>query len=53
MHPMLRLYEDTFSNAAGAMHLPARARMIFIVHGSVSIAGRAYGDGEFGTAKTP
>jgi hypothetical protein len=46
MPPMLRLYEDTFSNAAGVMHLPARARMIFVVHGSVSIAGRAYGDGE-------
>jgi hypothetical protein len=46
MHPMLRLYEDTFNNAAGVMHLPARARMIFVVHGSLSIAGRAYGDGE-------
>ena len=43
---MLRLYEDTFNNAAGVMHLPARARMIFIVHGSLSIADRAYGDGE-------
>jgi hypothetical protein len=46
MHPMLRLYEDTFNNAAGVMHLPARARVIFVVHGSLSIAGRAYADGE-------
>ena len=43
----LRLYEDTFSADAvldGA--LPAMPRMIFIVHGSATIAGRAYGDGE-------
>jgi hypothetical protein len=46
MHPMLRLYEDTFNNKAGEVRLPARARMIFVVHGSVSIAGRGYGDSE-------
>ena len=46
MHPILRLYEDTYNNAAGEVHLPARARMMFVVHGSVSIAGRAYGDSE-------
>ena len=46
MYPVLRLYEDTFGNAAGDVHLPALPRMIFVVHGSVSIAGRAFGDGE-------
>jgi len=46
MHPVLRLYEDTFSNHAGEVRLPALPRMIFVVHGSLSIAGRAYGDGE-------
>jgi hypothetical protein len=46
MHPMLRLYEDTFNNAAGDIRLPARARTIFVVHGAISIAGRAYNDGE-------
>ena len=37
MHPVLRLYEDTFNNAAGEVRLPALPRMIFIVHGSLSI----------------
>jgi hypothetical protein len=46
MHPVLRLYEDTFRSLAGGVTLPARPRMIFVVHGSVSIAGRSYSDGE-------
>jgi hypothetical protein len=46
MHPVLRLYEDTFGDAAGDVHLPALSRMIFVVHGAISIAGRSYGDGE-------
>ena len=46
MHPMLRLYEDTFNNAAGDIRLPACPRTIFVVHGAVSIAGRVYNDGE-------
>ena len=46
MHPVLRLYEDTFNNTAGEVRLPALPRMIFVVHGSMSIAGRAYTDGE-------
>jgi hypothetical protein len=46
MHPVLRLYEDTFGDAAGDVQLPALPRMMFVVHGSVSIAGRTFGDGE-------
>jgi hypothetical protein len=46
MHPVLRLYEDTFNNLAGDVRLPARPRMVFVVHGSVTIDGRVFGDGE-------
>ena len=46
MHPVLRLYQDTFGGAAGEVSLPPLARMIFVVHGSISIAGRTMGDGE-------
>ena len=46
MHPVLRLYEDTFNNAAGEVHLPAAPRMIFVVHGSLTIGGRTLRDGE-------
>jgi hypothetical protein len=46
MHPVLRLYEDTYRNIAGEVTLPARPRMIFVVHGTVSIDGRSYSDGE-------
>ena len=45
MPAMLRLTEDTFSNGA-ALALPAAARFIIVVHGSVTIAERALGDGE-------
>jgi hypothetical protein len=47
MHPMLRLYEDVLPND-GALRvvLPALPRMIFIVHGAVTIEGRALSDGE-------
>ena len=45
MAPTLRLYEDVLSNDAAAT-LPARARMIFIVHGSVSIGDRELHDGD-------
>ena len=43
--PVLRLYEDVIPGS-GEVRLPALARMIFIVHGAVAIAGRAFGDGE-------
>ena len=45
MNPMLRLCEDVFANG-GAIELPALPRMIFIVHGSVAIADRAFRDQE-------
>ena len=45
MPAMLRLTEDTFSNDA-ALALPAAARFIFVVHGSVTIAERTLSDGE-------
>ena len=47
MHPVLRLYEDILSNdAALDLRLPAAPRMIFVVHGSIAVAGRTFGDGE-------
>src|SRR5215470_15194870 len=45
MAPVLALYEDVLSNGA-ALALPAAARMVFLVHGSVTVAGRALHDGE-------
>ena len=45
MNPMLRLCEDVLSNQ-GAIELPALPRMIFVVHGSVAIAGRTLRDEE-------
>ena len=45
MHPMLRLCEDILSNGA-AIELPARPRMIFIVHGSIEIQERTVTGGE-------
>src|SRR5215831_2053556 len=45
MNPMLRLCEDVLSNH-GAMELPARPRMIFVVHGSVAIGDRTLRDEE-------
>src|SRR6266699_502647 len=47
MHPILRLYEDVLSNADDRpAELAALPRMIFIVHGSATIQGRAFSDGE-------
>ena len=45
MPPMLRLYEDVFANDA-ELSLPARPRMIFVVHGSIAMADRALHDDE-------
>ena len=45
MHPILRLYEDSISGGA-TVHLPALARMIFVVHGVVTIEGKTAYDGE-------
>jgi hypothetical protein len=46
MPPILRLYEDVLSNDAAGVRLPALARMIFVVHGAVTIDGRTFRDGE-------
>ena len=45
MPPTLRLYEDVLSNGAEAS-LPALPRMIFVAHGSGTIADRLLGDGD-------
>jgi hypothetical protein len=45
MRPVLRLHEDVLANDAEAS-LPALPRMIFVVHGSVTLADRALQDGE-------
>jgi hypothetical protein len=46
MHPILRLYEDIWPNGAEET-LPALPRMIFVVHGSVTIdGGKPCADGE-------
>jgi len=45
MPPVLALYEDVLSDGA-ALALPAAARMIFLVHGGVTVVGRALHGGE-------
>jgi hypothetical protein len=45
MPAVLTLYEDILSNDA-ALALPPAPRMIFVVHGSVTIADHGLGDGE-------
>jgi len=45
MPPVLRLLEDTLSNGA-TLALPPAPRMVFVVHGAVTIAGRSLSDGE-------
>jgi hypothetical protein len=45
MPPVLALYEDILSNDA-ALTLPAVPRLIFLVHGGLTIADRALSDGE-------
>ena len=47
MPAILRLYEDTLA-ADGALDgpLPAMPRMVFVVHGAATIAGKTFGDGE-------
>jgi hypothetical protein len=45
MAPVLRLTEDVLANGS-ELALPALPRMIFVVHGAISIAGKSLGDGE-------
>jgi hypothetical protein len=42
----LRLYEDVLAGDAGELRMPALPRMIFVVHGSAAIDGKAFGDNE-------
>jgi hypothetical protein len=46
MHPVLRLYEDVLSSDSPEVGLPPAPRMIFVVHGSVTVEGRTVRDGE-------
>src|SRR5262249_21501991 len=47
MPAILRLFEDTLSaDGALAAPLPAMPRMVFVVHGGATVAGRALGDDE-------
>jgi hypothetical protein len=47
MPAVLRLYEDTLSNVADlSVRLSALPRMVFVVHGSVSLDDRRLADGE-------
>jgi hypothetical protein len=43
MPPVLRLCEDVLSSDAHDVSLPPLPRMIFVVHGTVSIAGHVFG----------
>jgi hypothetical protein len=45
MAPVLSLFEDSISGGA-SLNLPALPRMIFVVHGAVSIDGKTFADGE-------
>lgn len=45
MVPVLRLYEDTLSDAAAGVRLSALPRMIFVVHGDATIDGARLRDG--------
>jgi hypothetical protein len=46
MQPVLRLYEDTMSGGSSAVTLAALPRMIFVVHGTLTIESRVLSDGE-------
>ena len=46
MNPSLRLYEDTISGSAREFALAPLPRMIFVVHGAVTIDGQTLSDGD-------
>ena len=47
MHPVLRLYEDVLSSAENVeFRLVSLPRFIFVVHGSASIGGKPFTEGE-------
>ena len=43
---VLRLYEDVLSSDSAEVSLPPLPRMVFVAHGSVTIADRTLRDGE-------
>jgi hypothetical protein len=45
MQPVLQLYEDTLSSG-GEARLPALPRVVFVVHGALTIGDRGIGGGE-------
>ena len=45
MNPSLRLFEDSISGGA-SLKLPGLPRLMFVVHGAVTIDGKAFVDGE-------
>src|SRR5262249_62219409 len=45
MQPVLRLYEDTLSGG-GEARLPGLPRVVFVVHGALTIGDRGIGGGE-------
>jgi hypothetical protein len=53
MQPLLRLYEDVFSNDGADVFYAAVPRMIFVVHGSVTIADRTLNDNEAWSGEGP
>ncbi|MPZ59406.1 MAG: hypothetical protein GEU91_23570 [Rhizobiales bacterium] len=53
MAAMLRLYEDVLSAGAPDIRLPALPRMIYVVHGNVTIADRQIGDDEAWHGESP
>ena len=46
MHPLLRLYEDVLPGGSVEIGLPPAPRMIFVVHGAMTVEGKAISDGE-------
>jgi hypothetical protein len=53
MPPVLRLYEDVVSSDSAEINLPALPRVIFVVHGAVTIGDRPLRDGEAWSGKGP
>ena len=46
MQPALRLFEDTIGGIVSELKLPPLPRMLFVVHGAVTIDGKTFADGE-------
>ena len=46
MQPLLRLFEDTIGGAVTEVKLKPLPRMVFVVHGTVTIDGKSFADGE-------